>query len=133
MAKYTGTKLKIMSDGVVISDLIDVGFEINGETIPVTTKDSNDWKEILMGIKSAKMTGSADLNSASTLAPSFIFAKISAGTSCAVIFYHTVTGQLSYSATGYYVKFSQKGAVGERIMVDFEIECTGTVTQTATT
>jgi len=111
MAKRNGTYLKILSDGVTISNLTDVTMDIDGATIDVTTKDSSGWKEILPGLKSAKMSGTALVDNSSTLPPYTILSKLTGGTSCAVIFSDITTGQKSYTATGYYTKFSQKGGV----------------------
>lgn len=133
MAKQNGTKLKILSDGVAISNLTDVTMEVDGATIDVTTKDSSGWKEILPGLKSAKLSGSGLVDDSSTLPPSTLFTKLTGGTSCAVIFYDTTTGNKSYTATGYYTKFTKKGGVEDAQQFSFEIEITGSVTQTATT
>lgn len=133
MAKYSGTKLKILSDGVSISNLENVTMDVDGEVIEVTDKDSNGWAEFLPGKKKVTMSGTAFLNSVNSLPASTIFAKISAGTSAAIIFYHSVSGQLSYTGTGYYTKFSQTGGTEDNIKISFSIQMTSTVTQTATT
>lgn len=133
MAKYNGTKLKLLSDGIALSNLKNITLTVNGATVDVTDKDSSGWKEILTGLKDWQISGECELNSASTLPASTIFAKISAGTSCAVIFYHSVTGQLSYSGSGYYTKFEQKGGTEDNIIISWSLMGTGALTQTATT
>lgn len=133
MAQYNGTKLKILQNGIVIDDLSEVTMTVDGEMIEVTNKDSAGWSEFLPGKRKVTMSGTADLDSTSTLPASDIFAKISAGTLCAVIFYHTVTGQKSYTGSGYYTKFEQKGGTEDRMQISFDIQMTGTVVQIATT
>lgn len=133
MAKNNGTKIKILSDGVTITYLKDVAMNINGAMIDVTNKDSGGWKEILPGLKDATMSGSGFVDWAATFPASTIFTKISAGTSCAVIFYDSTSGNKSYTATAYYSKFNLKAGTEDAFEFDFEIMITGTVTQTATT
>lgn len=133
MAKYNGTKLKLLSDGIALSNLKNITLTVNGATVDVTDKDSSGWKEILTGLKDWQISGECELNSASTLPASTLFARISAGTSCAVIFYHSVTGQLSYSGSGYYTKFEQKGGTEDNITISWSLMGTGALTQTATT
>jgi len=133
MAQYNGTKLKLLQNGTALDDLIDITMVADAEMIEVTNKDSNSWAEFLPGKKNVTISGSADLDSTSVLPASDIFSKISAGTSVSIIFYHSVTGQKSYTGTGYYKKFQQKGGTEDRMTIEFEIQMTGTVTQTSTT
>lgn len=133
MAKNNGTKIKILSDGITISNLKDVSMNINGAMIDVTNKDSGGWKELLTGLKDASISGSGMVDWASTFPPSTIFAKLSAGTSCAVIFYDSTTGNKSYTATGFYSKLNFKAGTEDSYDFDFEIMVTGSVTQATTT
>lgn len=133
MAKYNGTKLKLLSDGVALSNLKSITMTVNGQTVDVSDKDSAGWKEILSGQKDWSIAGECELNSASTLPASTIFAKIAAGTSVAVIFYHSVTGEKSYSGSGYYTKFEQKGGTEDNMIISWSLAGTAVLTQTATT
>ena len=133
MAKANGTTVKILSDGISISNLKNVSMNVNGAMIEVTTKDSGGWKEVLPGLKDATMSGDGEVDTASTLAPDIIFGKLKTGTSCAVIFYDSVSGKKSYTATGYYSKFNYKAGTEDSFTFDFEITITGSVTSTATT
>lgn len=133
MAKYTGTKLKLLQNGIALSNLKDITLTIDGEMVTVTDKDSASWDEVIPGLRKGAISGSCELDSTSTLPATDIFTKISAGTSVSVIFYHTVTGQKSHTATGYYTKFEQKGGTEDNIIISWAIKITGVVTQTATT
>lgn len=134
MAKINGTKIKILSDGVTIDNLKNVSMSINGAMIDVTNKDSGGWKEVLPGLKDCTIQGDGGVDWAdSAMTPDEIFTKIAAGTSCAVMFYDTVVGNKTYTATGYYSKFNLKAGTEDEYTFDFEITITGTVTQTTTT
>ncbi len=133
MAKRDGSLIKILSDGVTISNLTNVTLSVNGAMIDVTTKDSSGWKEVIPGLKSGTMTGTGIVDFSAAFPPSTIFTKLSAGTSCAVIFYDSVVADKSYTCSGYYAKYDLKAGTEDNFTFDFTIEITAAVTQTATT
>ncbi len=133
MAQNNGTRLKLLSDGTTLSDLIDVQMEVDGEMIEVTNKDSNSWAEFLPGKKTVTISGSCDTDSTSTLSGDDLFTRIAAGTSCAIQFYTALTGQVAYTMVGYYKKWSKKGGTEDRMVIEFQIQVTGQVTKTSTT
>jgi predicted secreted protein len=133
MAKYNGTKLKLLVGGTAISNLKDITLSVNGEMVTVTDKDSAGWDEVIPGLKKAEISGTCGLDSAQSNPATGVFTYILNGTSVSLIFYHTVTGQKSHTMTGYFTKFEQKGGTEDEIVVSFSIKATGAVTQTATT
>jgi predicted secreted protein len=133
MSKASGSRVKILIDGVAITNLHNVSMNVNGAMIDVTTKDSNAWKEVIPGLKDVTMSGDGIVDWAATLPPSTIFTKISAGTSCAVIFYDGLAGEKSYTATGYFTKYDLKAVTEDNRTFSFSIQITGSATQTATT
>lgn len=133
MAKRNGSSIKILSDGATISNLKNVSMVVDGAVIDVTTKDSAGWRELLTGLKKASMSGAGTADFGAAFPPSTIFTKLSAGTSCAILFYDSVAGDKSYSASGYYTKFELKAGTEDEFTFDFSIEVTGAVSQVATT
>lgn len=133
MAKYTGTKLKFLMDGVALSNLKDITLDIDGEMVTVTDKDSASWDEVIPGLRKGTISGSCELDSAQTNPATGIFTKILNGTIVAAIFYHTVTGQKSHTCNGYFTKFTEKGGTEDNILISWVFKITGVPAQTATT
>lgn len=133
MAKRNGSSIKILSDGITITNLQNVGLSVNGAMIDVTTKDSAGWKEVIPGLKSGTMTGSGIVDFSAAFPPSTIFTKLAAGTSCAVIFYDSIVADKSYTCSGYYSKLDYKAGTEDNFTFDFTVEITAAITQAATT
>lgn len=134
MAKINGSKVKILSSGVAITNTQNVSIDINGAMIDVTTKDSSGWKEVLPGLKDAQMSFDGIVDVAAAVTVDSLITKLIAGTSVAVIFYDgTPSTGKSYSASGYINKISLKAATEDSYLFSGSITITGAVTQVAST
>jgi predicted secreted protein len=134
MAKINGSKVKILSSGVAITNTQNASIDINGAMIDVTTKDSSGWKEVLPGLKDAQMScdGIVDVSAGVTI--DSLITKLINGTSVAVIFSDgTPTTGKSYSASGYINKCSLKAATEDNYTFSMSITITGALTQVAST
>ena len=135
MAKINGSKVKILVAGIAISNLKKVDIDVNGAMIDVTTKDSNGWKEVIPGLKDAKMTFEGSVDESAAYPAGNIFTSIVNGTSAAIIFYgsdQTNAGK-SYSATGYFTSFKKTAGTEDEYTFSGSIIITGSMSQVAST
>lgn len=134
MSKINGSKVKILSSGVAITNTQNASIDINGAMIDVTTKDSAGWKEVLPGLKDAQMACDGIVDVAAGITVDSLITKLINGTSVAVIFYDGTAGTgKSYSASGYINKVSLKAATEDNYTFAISITITGAVTQVAST
>lgn len=138
MAKFNGTsyKLYIGGTGTVIAEIDKVSLEIDRNMIDVTTKDSNHWKEVLPGLKNAKLSvdGMIDF-AASGFAQDDIITALMDGTSIAFVVTDSgnTSGNQRYTATGYINKTNLDFPNEAAAKFTMEATITGAVTQTSIT
>lgn len=138
MAKFNGTsyKLYIGGTGTVISELDKVSLEQDRNMIDVTTKDSNHWKEVLPGLKSAKMSFDGMIDyAASGFAPDDLISALQAGTSLAFVVTDSgsTSGNQRYTASGYINKVNLDFPNEAAAKFTCEATVSGAVTQTSIT
>lgn len=132
MAKINATDVSILIGDVEISNLTNVSVDINRETINVTTKDSGNWKEILVGLMDWKMNGEITIDFTGAYAPDDIFTALVAGTSLAVKFGVPGAGNTKFSGTGFYTQVGHEAGVQDKYTAKFNIEGSAALSQIAT-
>lgn len=123
MSKINGTliKLYVGGTGTVVPNLDKVSLEQDRAMIDVTTKDSNHWKEVLPGLKSAKVSLEGLVDYAASGYPiGSLISDFQAGTTMALVITDdpvqgAVSGDKRFSVSGYFTKvsldFPNEGAV----------------------
>lgn len=132
MAKINATDVSILIGDVEVSNLTNCEIEINREMIDVTTKDSDKWKEILVGLLDWKMNGDITVDFAGAYAPDDIFTSLVAGTSLTLKFGVPGAGNIKYSGSGFYTQLGYQAGVQDKYTAKFNIEGTGALTQIST-
>lgn len=133
MAKINATNVKLLVGGVEIGNLTNCELEVNREMIDVTTKDSGNWKEHLVGLMDWKMSGDITVDYAATYAPDDVFDALIAGTDLVVKFGVPGGGNVKYTGTGHYTQFGKSAGVQDKVTSKFSIEGTGAISKITTT
>lgn len=133
MAKINATDVTLLVGGVEIGNLTNCELEVNRAMIDVTTKDSGNWKEHLVGLMDWKMSGEITVDYAQTYAADDVFAALIAGTDLTVKFGVAGGGNLKYTGTGHYTQFGKGAGVQDKVTAKFGIEGTGALSTTTAT
>jgi predicted secreted protein len=133
MAIFNGTLLGVYLDSTLIAAAQDVSLSLNVETIDVTTKDSQGFRELLGGLRSGTMTvnGLIDYTDAdSNKDTTDLWTAWEARTPVAVVFQKAteVTGDLSFSANAIITSLEQSGGTEDTATYSATFELTGTIT-----
>lgn len=127
MAKFNGTLWKIYvkdsGSDVEIGEVRSNSFNIEGETIDVSTKSSGGWKEYLPGWRSAScdVEGIIDFQKAGAKNAADLYNYLYNRTTLTLVQTTNVTGDQEFELTGYLVSLN--------ITAEAESECsfTGTI------
>lgn len=106
MAKFNGTKVKVLIGATALSNIEDCSLEINSADIDVTDKDSGGWAEFLAGLKDWTITVSGILDFAGVENVDEIVDDIINGVSASIKFSTTITGDSEFAGTGRYNNIS---------------------------
>lgn len=132
MAKINATEVSILVAGTEISLLTNCELEINRAMIDVTNKDSDKWKEHLVGLIDWNMSGDIVVDFSSTYNADEIFTALLAGTDLTVKFGVPgggSAGYTKYSGTGHYTQQGFSAGVQDKYTSKFRIEGTGALAQ----
>lgn len=130
MSKFNGSLIKILVGASAIEDLEECTLTIDGETIDVTTKDSNGWTERLHGVKSWSMAGSGILDWAATEGADEIYDDLVNGTTATFKFGGSaVSGHSEISGTGLYTNLEISAPKEDKVSFSFSIEGSGALTK----
>ena len=127
--KLKGQAIGVYSGTTLIEKAQTGTLELSGDEIDASTKDDNEWGDILTGTKSASISMDAVYAPDATYGYSQLFAAFLAGTSLTLNFSTNVTGDKYYTgnfvvtslsmnannneAVTYSVSFANRGAISE--------------------
>lgn len=107
MAKFNGTlwKASVKESGgeVAIGEVRSNSFNVEGETIDVSTKDSGGWKEYLPGWRSVSMdvSGIVDFQKSGVKNASDLYTYLYNRTALTLVQTTNVVGDQEFEVTGY--------------------------------
>jgi len=130
MAIFNGTNLGVYIGGTLIAAAQDVSLSLSMETIDITTKDSAGYRELLAGLRSGSMScnGLIDYVDASNKDVTDLYAAWEARTELTLKFSSEITGDTSFSASGFLTSLEQSGGTEDTATYSATFELTGQVT-----
>ena len=129
MAVFNGTNLGVYVDGTIIAAATDCSLSLNMDTIDITTKDSAGYRELLAGLRSGSMScnGLIDYQSSNEDTVDLVTAWTNR-TSLTLKFSNELTGDQSYTASGFLTSLEQSGGTEDTATYSASFELTGVVT-----
>jgi len=129
MAVFNGTNLGVYVDGTIIAAATDCSLSLNMDTIDITTKDSAGYRELLAGLRSGSMScnGLIDYQGTNTDTVDLVSAWTNR-TSLTLKFSNELTGDQSYTASGFLTSLEQSGGTEDTATYSASFELTGVVT-----
>ena len=130
MAIFNGTNLGVYIGGTLIAAAQDVSLSLSMETIDITTKDSAGYRELLAGLRSGSMScnGLIDYVDASNKDVTDLYAAWEARTELTLKFSSEITGDTSFTASGFLTSLEQSGGTEDTATYSATFELTGQVT-----
>lgn len=126
--KQNGTLTHLSIGAVDLTHETECSWEFNTETIDVTTKDSSGYKEILPGVRSITMSGSAFFADDATYGFIDLETLVTARTSAVVTYSTNNVGDHYVSITGYVTSLSRNAGVEGEHTYSVSFEATGAPT-----
>lgn len=129
MAVFNGTNLGVYVGGTIIAAATDCSLSLNMDTIDITTKDSAGYRELLAGLRSGSMScnGLIDYQSSNQDTVDLVTAWTNR-TSLTLKFSNEITGDQSYTASGFLTSLEQSGGTEDTATYSASFELTGVVT-----
>ena len=129
MAVFNGTNLGVYVDGTIIAAATDCSLSLNMDTIDITTKDSAGYRELLAGLRSGSMScnGLIDYQSSNTDTVDLVAAWTNR-TALTLKFSNELTGDQSYTASGFLTSLEQSGGTEDTATYSASFELSGVVT-----
>jgi predicted secreted protein len=116
------------STDTLIAHVDSCEINFSAETIDITTKDSNGWKEIIHGLKSgsASISGKTDFSSSNQVGA--LTTAFTAGTALTFKFKTANVGDTTYSWTGYITSLPLMFGNNEAATFSCDVEFSGSPT-----
>lgn len=134
MAIFNGTELGVYISDVLIAAATDCSLSLNVETIDITTKDSQGFRELLGGVRSGSISvsGLIDYVDASNKDMADLWTVWETRTAVTVKFSkaNEATGDLSFSASAILTSLEQSGGTEDTATYSATFELTGAITDT---
>lgn len=135
MAIFNGTELGVYISDVLIAAATDCSLSLNVETIDITTKDSQGFRELLGGVRSGSISVSGLIDyvdSASNKDMADLWTVWENRTAVTVTFSkdNEDTGDLSFSASAILTSLEQSGGTEDTATYSATFELTGAITDT---
>ena len=129
MAVFNGTNLGVYVGSTIIAAATDCSLSLNMDTIDITTKDSAGYRELLAGLRSGSMScnGLIDYQSSNEDTVDLVTAWTNR-TSLTLKFSNEITGDQSYTASGFLTSLEQSGGTEDTATYSASFELTGVVT-----
>lgn len=128
MAKFNGTKVKVLIGATAINNLENCELDINSADIDVTDKDSAGWKEILDGMKDWSINISGILDFAATEGVDEIVDDLINGTFASIKFSTTITGDTQFAGSGKYSNVHLGAPKEDKVSFSAKISGSGALT-----
>lgn len=129
MAVLNATKLIIENSSVAIEDLQNCSITVNVETIDVTTKDSNGWRELIAGVGSWSGSGDSLVDKTATEGYEEQYDDIIAKTAVTIKFTTQETGDTYWEGPAILTSWELSGGTEEALSVSYSFEGTGQLTK----
>jgi|TARA_R110002153_G_scaffold207785_1_gene360521 TP901-1 family phage major tail protein len=129
MAVFNGTNLGVYVGSTIIAAATDCSLSLNMDTIDITTKDSAGYRELLAGLRSGSMScnGLIDYQSSNTDTVDLVAAWTNR-TALTLKFSNELTGDQSYTASGFLTSLEQSGGTEDTATYSASFELSGVVT-----
>lgn len=128
MAIKSGTTLLLKNNSVAVEDLVDVSISFSKNIIDTTNKDSNYWRTILHGTRSATITANAFVDYAATEGFDEIISDFNTNTDVTFEISTDVTGDSNITGSGIISSVDKTGALDDAMRYTFTIEVNGAPT-----
>ena len=130
MAVFNATLLGVYVEDTLVAAAQDVSVSMSVETIDVTTKESNGYRELLGGLRSASFSvnGLIDYTEATNESTADLATTLLARTAVTLKFSTEVTGDQSVSASAICTSLELSGGTEDTATYSATFEATGTVT-----
>jgi TP901-1 family phage major tail protein len=130
MAIFNGTNLGVYIGGTLIAAATDCSLSLNMETIDITTKDSAGYRELLGGLRSGSISvsGLIDYQDANQDVTD-LYDAWEGRTALTLKFSSEITGDESYTATGFLTSLEQSGGTEDTATYSATFELSGEVTE----
>lgn len=129
MAVFNGTNLGVYIGGTIIAAAQDVSLSLAMETIDVTTKDSDGWRELLAGLRSGTMSVSGLIDYNSTNKDTLDLWTAFSNRDALTLKFDDTAGGAEFSASGYLTSLEQSGGTEDTATFSATFELTGVITQ----
>jgi len=130
MAIFNGTNLGVYIGGTLIAAATDCSLSLNMETIDITTKDSAGYRELLGGLRSGSISvsGLIDYQDGANQDVTDLYDAWEGRTALTLKFSSEITGDESYTATGFLTSLEQSGGTEDTATYSATFELSGEVT-----
>ena len=128
MAIKTGTTLLIKNNTAQVEDLTDVSISFSKQIIDTTTKDSNFWRDVLPGTRSATINATAYVDYSATEGYDEIISDFNSNTAVAWEITTDVTGDSNITGNGHVASIEKTGTLDGVTTYSYTVEVTGAVT-----
>jgi len=99
MAILNGTLIKLYDGSTPIALLTSSDLALEREMLDVTNKDSNNWKQVMAGVRSFSFSGELFNDPAETYNLEDLYTKWEAGTEITMKLSSEITGQKKFTGT----------------------------------
>jgi predicted secreted protein len=130
--KFNAKDMKVYttsgSTDLLIADVDSCDISFSAETIDVTTKDSDGWKEVIHGLKSGTASISGKVNFGATNQVGSLTSAFTGGTKLKFKFKTANVGDTTYAWDGYITSLPLTFGNNEAAMFSCDVEFTGAPT-----
>lgn len=130
--KFDGKLLLLYVDNVKVAHSTSFSLSMGTATIDCTSKDSSNWRDLLVGGRSWSISGDAFFTMDGTAGLDVFWNLYEGGTSATVKFTTDVSGDDYFSGTGILTTYDVSGGIGEPATFSFTFEGDGVLTRSTT-
>jgi predicted secreted protein len=129
MAIQNGTLIKLYDGTTPIALLTSTDMSLEREVLDATSKDSNNWREIQMGLKSYSFTAELFHDESETYNLSDLFDKWDDATAITMKLSSEVTGQKKFTGTVYITNISESAPANQLTTISVTFEGSGALVE----
>ena len=130
--KFDGKLLLLYVGNTKVAHSTSFSLSMGTSTIECTSKDSANWRDLLVGARSWSMSGDAYFTMDGTAGLDAFWNLYEGGTSATVKFTTDVSGDDFFSGTGILTTYDISGGLGEAATYSFTFEGDGALTRSTT-
>jgi predicted secreted protein len=129
MAVQNGTLIKLYDGSTAIGLLTSSDMNLEREMLDVTNKDSNNWKQVIVGLKSFTFSAEWFHDPSETYNLYDLFPKFDAGTVLTMKLSSEVVGEKKYTGSVYISNISVSTPANQPITCSVEFQGTGSLVE----